>query len=77
MAFNLDRAGAWLMHPGDRLDESGFAATVLADQTMNFAGLDVPIDLFESTHASETFGESSEAQKRHGIISHSANSDVR
>ena len=62
------------MHAGHRLDEVDLPQPFSPTRQWISPALTSQSMLFERTHASETFGESSEAQKRHGIISHSANS---
>jgi hypothetical protein len=50
---DLDRPGARLVDTGDDFRQRGFTRPILADQTMNFARVDLKGDIPEHIHPSE------------------------
>ena len=55
-------------HAGDDLHQSGFAGSVLADEGMDFTGVDLKVAALESGDASEVFFDGLEVEE-HGAIS--------
>ena len=59
-----DLAAIRLMHAGDDLDERRFAGAVLAEQGVNFAGMQRKRDVFERLSGVEALGDAANLQDR-------------
>ena len=52
-ALDLHRAIEFVMNAGDDLHQRRLAGPILADQPVNFAGLEREADIFQRQHATE------------------------
>ena len=52
-AFEVELAAIGLMSAGDRLDEGRLAGAVVADQSLDLAGIDIEVDLTKRTQGPE------------------------
>ena len=55
-----------LLDAGEALDEGGFPASVLADQSVNFAGKNLEADLVEDSAARKILGQVRNFEERRG-----------
>ena len=57
LAFHQQLAAIRLMHPGDHLDQSGFPRAILAEQSVDGAGLQVDRHIRQGAYAGEGLGD--------------------
>ena len=64
LSVDLDRSSVREMDSTENLDQSGFAGTVLAQQSVDFTLLQIETNVVQSDHATEPFPDPSQCQHR-------------
>ncbi len=59
-----DLAVVGLVGPGEHLDEGGLAGAVLAEEAVDFAGLDLQVHAVEGAHTGEGLGDAGHGEQR-------------